>query len=81
MVPIGGSTDRTRPSMMTGMKRYGAAALWLYAAWYAGSAISMFMGAPDVLGPALGLSAGLIVGLDPRHLIWNRSRRITASAA
>ena len=52
------------------MKRYIAATLWLYAAWYVGSAISMLMGAPDVLGPVLGLAAGLIVGLDPRHVIW-----------
>ncbi len=58
--------------MIWGMKRYIAAALWLYAAWYVGSAISMYMNAPDVLGPVLGLAAGLIVGLDPRHVIWTR---------
>jgi len=63
------------------MKRYIAAALWLYAAWYAGSAISMLMGAPDVLGPVLGLAAGLIVGLDPRHVIWGRGASTTTSNA
>ena len=78
---MGGSTDRGRPSMMTPMKRFAAAALWFYAAWYAGSTIAALMGVPDVLGPVLGLTAGLIVGLDPRHLIWNRKSPVAAQTA
>jgi len=67
--------------MMAAMKRYAAAALWLYATWYAGSAISALMGAPDLLGPVLGLATGFVVALDPRHLIWNRGSSTTSSPA
>ena len=44
--------------------------LWAYALWYLGSMISAFLGTPDLLGPILGISGGLIVGLDPKHLLW-----------
>jgi hypothetical protein len=67
--------------MMLDMKRLLAAALWLYAVWYAGSMISAIFGVPDLLGPVLGIAAGLIVGVDPRHLIWSRGPRMVASAA
>ena len=52
------------------MKRLASAALWFYAMWYLGSMISGFLGTPDLLGPILGISGGLIVGIDPRHLLW-----------
>ena len=61
------------------VRRIAAAILWLYAAWYAGSAIAMLIGVPDLLGPVLGLTAGLIVGVDPRHLIWMRASRVAAT--
>jgi hypothetical protein len=32
----------------------------------------MVAGVPDLLGPVLGLTAGLIIGIDPRRLIWAR---------
>ena len=54
------------------MKRIAAAVLWFYAFWYLGSMIAGVVGTPDLLGPVLGLAAGLIVGVDPRHLIWRR---------
>jgi hypothetical protein len=65
---------------MAPMKRYLAAALWLYALWYLGSMIAAFVGVPDLLGPALGLTAGLIVGIDPRRLIWARGAGTRAAA-
>jgi len=57
------------------MKRIVATALWLYSFWYLGSMISFVVGVPDLLGPALGVTAGVMVGVDPRHLIWSRSAR------
>ena len=57
------------------MKRFAAAALWFYAAWYAGSTLSAFAGVPDLAGPALGLVAGLFVGLDPTHRIWTHTSK------
>lgn len=55
-----------------GMKRLLATALWTYALWYLGAAISLVFGLPDLLGPILGLATGLLVGLDPRHVFWHR---------
>jgi hypothetical protein len=66
---------------MVHMKRFAAAALWLFALWYLGSMISALVGVPDLLGPALGVSAGLIVGIDPRRVIWRRPVRAGWSAA
>ncbi|MEO8462438.1 MAG: hypothetical protein ABI555_04450 [Chloroflexota bacterium] len=63
------------------MKRLAASALWTYAFWYLGSMISAAVGAPDLIGPILGLSAGLIVGLDPRGVLWRRNQRQGWSAA
>jgi hypothetical protein len=54
------------------MKRIAVTALWLYAFWTLGSAVAFFAGLPDLLGPVLGVAAGLIVGIDPRRLIWSR---------
>lgn len=63
------------------MKRLAAAALWLYAFWYLGSTVAALAGVPDLLGPTLGLAAGLIVGVDPRQAIWRRPVRAGWSAA
>ena len=63
------------------MKRFVAATLWLYAFWYIGSTISVIMGMPDLLGPVLGIAAGLIVGIDPRRVIWRRTARAGWSTA
>ena len=62
------------------MKRFAAAALWFYAFWYLGSTIAAFAGVPDLLGPGLGLASGLIVGIDPRRLIWTRQTRTSRTA-
>ena len=33
------------------------------------------LGTPDLLGPLLGISGGLIVGIDPKHLLWPSPQR------
>ena len=54
------------------MKRLVAALLWAYAVWIVGSFTAFVMNVPDLLGPVLGIATGLIVGVDPRNLIWFR---------
>lgn len=54
------------------MKRYVAAGLWLYAFWYVGSMTAAILSVPDLLGPTFGITAGLLVAIDPRRLIWAR---------
>jgi hypothetical protein len=54
------------------LKRIVVTALWAYSFWMLGSMISVLAGVPDLLGPAFGLTAGVMVGLDPRHLFWAR---------
>lgn len=84
---MGRSTIVRAGSKIPAMKRLVAAALWLYAAWFAGSFVAVMLNVPDLLGPALGISAGLIVGIDPRHVIWVRpasklgTARTTSTAA
>ena len=57
------------------MKRLASSALWAYALWYLGSIVSALLGTPDLLGPLLGISGGLIVGIDPKHLLWPSPHR------
>lgn len=64
--------------MIRDMKRILAVGLWFYAFWYLGSMIAAFLGIPDLLGPALGLSAAFFVGVDPQRRIW--ARRATSAA-
>ena len=82
VVRTGGSTFGNGRSKIWVLKRIAAAAaLWFYAIWYIGSTVAAVVGAPDLVGPVLGLAAGLVVGLDPRDLIWNCASLIIASAA
>ena len=60
---------------MRGMKRLASSALWAYALWYLGSIVSALLGTPDLIGPLLGISGGLIVGIDPKHLLWPSPHR------
>ena len=60
---------------MLPMKRLASSALWAYALWYLGSIVSALLGTPDLLGPLLGISGGLIVGIDPKHLLWSGPQR------
>lgn len=52
------------------MKRIAVGALWLFSFWYLGSIVAALVGVPDVVGPVLGMAAGAVVVLDPRHVIW-----------
>ena len=63
------------------MKRLVAGVLWFYSVWYLGSVISNATGLPDLLGPILGVAAGLIVAVDPRHVIWRQGSDTTAARA
>jgi hypothetical protein len=62
------TTDRTLMK-----KRVAAAVLWLYAAWFVASFSAFAFGLPPAIGPIVGLAAGVLVGLDPRRLIWDRA--------
>lgn len=66
---------------MLSLRRLASSALWGYALWYLGTLISAFLGVPDLLGPILGISGGLIVGVDPRHLLWPATPRAGWSPA
>jgi hypothetical protein len=70
MVRMGRSTVSFGRSKISGMKRLVAATLWLFAMWYLGSFVAYMLNVPDLLGPALGITSGVIVGIDPRHRIW-----------
>ncbi len=61
-------------------KRVLASILWFYAMWYAGSLIAELFGLSAALGPIMGAAAGLIVGVDPRRIIWTKPEQRTATA-
>lgn len=63
------------------MKRILGSALWFYSFWYLGSMIAAFLNVTDFIGPVLGLAAGLIVGLDPRRVLWTRGATTTSSVS
>jgi hypothetical protein len=74
--------DAARPDPRRMKKRVAATLLWFYSLWYAGAMIASLFGLSPVLGPILGTAAAAIVGGDPRHLIWWRSRStVTPMAA
>ncbi|HET7472404.1 MAG TPA: hypothetical protein VFJ71_04685 [Candidatus Limnocylindrales bacterium] len=58
-------------------KRVVAGVLWLYAGWFVGAFAAFAFGLPAVLGPIVGLAAAGLVGVDPRRLIWDRTRIAT----
>ena len=63
------------------MKRFVAAGLWLYAFWFLGSMLAAALRVPDLLGPTLGIAAGVLVAVDHRQLFWSRSASINPAAA
>jgi hypothetical protein len=56
-------------------KRWIAAALWLYAGWWAGNFISDAMGISWLLGPALGVGLAVLIAGDPFRVVWPRPAR------
>ena len=54
-------------------KRILAAALWLFAGWYVGTGVAVYLGLPELIGPLLGIGlAGLVAG-DPLRHFWTKS--------
>jgi hypothetical protein len=51
-------------------KRIAAAVLWFFAGWYAAAFAAFLLGAPDVLGPIVGLALAAIFAGDPLGRIW-----------
>jgi hypothetical protein len=62
------------------MKRLAVSVLWLYTGWYAGSMIAAMLGVPDLIGPIVGIAAGLLVAFDPRHIVWDAKASANARA-
>jgi putative effector of murein hydrolase LrgA (UPF0299 family) len=56
------------------MKRFVAGFLWFFALWYLGAVVASILNVPDVVGPIVGLAAGVLVAVDPRHVIWTSPR-------
>ena len=54
-------------------KRLVAGVLWLFAGWYLGNLLAFTFGLGDLLGPTLGVVAGLMISADPFHLLWDRA--------
>ena len=63
------------------MKRYLATALWFFAFWSLGSMVAALLGVPDLIGPVLAVAAGVIVGVDPRRVIWAHPTATTQAPA
>ena len=54
------------------LKRVFVVSLWVFAGWYGGNMLAEALGVNELLGPVLGLSAGLLVVVDPFRVIWTR---------
>lgn len=59
------------------MRQTLIAALWAYTFWYLGSAVAFAVGGSDLLGPTLGLVAGLAKIGYARQASWARFGRGT----
>ena len=53
-------------------KRLIATVLWFSVGWYAGATFAFFVGVSALLAPVVGVTAAVLVGVDPRHVIWHR---------
>jgi hypothetical protein len=49
-------------------KRILVAALWFYTAWYLGAEIAYGFSTSPLLGPMLGVAAGILVLFDPGRI-------------
>ena len=56
------------------VKRVLAFALWGYAAWYAFAYVADATGGPPIVALVGGLIVGAVVAIDPRHVVWKRTR-------
>ncbi|MEX0710417.1 MAG: hypothetical protein WD116_04350 [Chloroflexota bacterium] len=51
-------------------KRILAASLWLFAGWYIGAAVAVFVGLPELIGLIPGLAMAGLVAADPTRRLW-----------
>jgi hypothetical protein len=51
-------------------KRILAAALWLFAGWYVGTGVVVYLGLPELVGPLTGIGLAAVVAGDPLHRFW-----------
>ena len=59
-------------------KRVASTFLWFYVGWYCGAMLAAALGVSPILGPIIGISAGALIAIDPRHFVWDRD--VTAVA-
>ena len=53
-------------------KRVLATFLWFYVSWYAGALVADFIHVSPVLGPIMGIAAGVLIAMDPGRIIWTK---------
>jgi hypothetical protein len=51
-------------------KRMLAASLWLFAGWYLGAAVAVYLGLPDQVAPLPGIVMAVLIALDPTKRLW-----------
>ena len=56
-------------------KRTLATILWSITGWYVGAIVAWMLNLGPVLPVVLAASAALIVGTDPRRIIWTNGNR------
>jgi hypothetical protein len=44
--------------------------LWFFAGWYVANFAVALFGANAMIGPLVGITAAVLIGGDPLHLIW-----------
>ena len=62
-------------------KRVIAFLLWGFTAWYAMAYVVEITGGPALVAPLVGLAVGSIIAVDPRNVIWDRSKRVPRTAS
>jgi Na+/H+ antiporter NhaC len=55
-------------------KRILAASLWLFAGWYVGAAVAVFLGLPELVGLLTGVAMAAFVASDPMQRLWTPTR-------
>ncbi len=58
-------------------KRVVVAILWIYSCWAAGGLAEFMIGAPALLGLAVGIGAAVFFALDPLGVVWPKTEEPT----
>jgi hypothetical protein len=56
-------------------KRALATVLWFVAGWYVGATLAFVFHLSPILGPAVAALGAILMGGDPRHIIWKTEAR------